>query len=108
VDSSQIRQVFINVILNAMEAMPQGGRFEIKASAKNESVIVDFTDSGCGIPDSVTGRIFDPLFTTKPRGIGLGLAMSKNIMDRHGGDMGVTSKEGKGTTFTVSLPTRVV
>jgi PAS domain S-box-containing protein len=108
VDSSQIRQVFINVILNAMEAMPQGGRFEIKASAKNESVIVDFADSGCGIPDSVMGRIFDPLFTTKPRGIGLGLAMSKNIMDRHGGDMGVTSKEGKGTTFTVSLPTRVV
>jgi len=108
VDASQIRQVFINVVLNGLEAMPEGGQFEISARSEDESVTVDFTDTGCGIPESVIDRIFDPLFTTKPRGVGLGLAMSKSIMDRHGGDMGVKSKEGKGTTFTVSLPTRAV
>jgi two-component system cell cycle sensor histidine kinase PleC len=108
VDASQIRQVFINVILNGLEAMPEGGQFGIKARSKDEVVTVDFTDTGCGIPESVMDKIFDPLFTTKPRGVGLGLAMSKSIMDRHSGEMEVKSKEGKGTTFTVSLPTRAV
>jgi PAS domain S-box-containing protein len=108
VDAAQIEQVFINVILNALEAMPKGGRLEIRTGSKDELVTVEFTDTGCGIPKSVMGKIFDPLFTTKPRGIGLGLAMSKSIMERHGGDIEVRSKEGKGTTFTVSLPTRVV
>jgi signal transduction histidine kinase len=108
VDGAQIRQVFINAILNALEAMPEGGRLEIRARSKAEFVMVGFADTGCGIPESVTDKIFDPLFTTKPKGIGLGLAMCKSIMERHGGDIGVKSKEGKGTTFTLSLPTRVV
>jgi PAS domain S-box-containing protein len=108
VDAAQIKQVFINVILNALEAMPKGGRLEIRAGSKDELVTVEFTDTGCGIPERVMGAIFDPLFTTKPKGIGLGLAMSKSIMERHGGDIGVKSKEGKGTTFTIFLPTRVV
>jgi len=108
VDAAQIQQVFINIILNALEAMPEGGRLEIRARNKAELVTVDFIDTGCGIPESVMGKIFDPLFTTKPKGIGLGLAMSKSIMERHGGDIGVKSKEGKGTTFTLSLPTRMV
>ncbi len=108
VDAVQIRQVFINIILNALEAMPEGGRLEIKARSKAEFVTVEFADTGCGIPESVRGKIFDPLFTTKPKGIGLGLAMSKSIMERHGGDIGVRSKEGKGTTLTLSLPTGAV
>ena len=108
VDAAQIRQVFINIILNALEAMPEGGRLEIRARSKAEFVTVEFADTGCGIPESVTDKIFDPLFTTKAKGIGLGLAMCKSIMERHGGDIGVKSKEGKGTTFTLSLPTRVV
>ena len=108
VDGAQIRQVFINAILNALEAMPEGGRLEIRARSKAEFVTVEFADTGCGIPESVTDKIFDPLFTTKPKGIGLGLAMCKSIMEGHGGDIGVKSKEGKGTTFTLSLPTRVV
>jgi signal transduction histidine kinase len=108
VDGAQIRQVFINAILNALEAMPEGGRLEIRARSKAEFVTVGFADTGCGIPESVTDKIFDPLFTTKPKGIGLGLAMCKSIMEGHGGDIGVKSKEGKGTTFTLSLPTRVV
>jgi len=108
VDAAQIRQVFINIILNALEAMPEGGRLEIRARSKAEFATVGFADTGCGIPESVTDKIFDPLFTTKPKGIGLGLAMCKSIMEGHGGDIGVKSKEGKGTTFTLSLPTRVV
>jgi len=108
VDGVQIRQVFINIILNALEAMPEGGRLEIRARSKGEFVTVEFADTGCGIPESVTAKIFDPLFTTKPKGVGLGLAMSKSIIERHGGDIGVRSKEGKGTTFTLLLPMRVV
>jgi len=107
VDGAQIQQVFINVILNALEAMPEGGRLEIRARSKEGLVTVEFTDSGGGISKSVMGKIFDPLFTTKPRGVGLGLAMSKSIMERHGGDIVVRSKEGKGTTFTIYLPTEV-
>jgi PAS domain S-box-containing protein len=108
VDGGQIQQVFVNVILNALEAMPEGGRLEIRARGKGELVTAEFTDTGGGIPESVVGKIFEPLFTTKAKGIGLGLAMSKSIMERHGGDIGVKSKEGEGTTFTLSLPTRVV
>jgi PAS domain S-box-containing protein len=108
VDAGQIQQVFVNVILNALEAMPEGGRLEIRARGRDRLVTVEFTDTGSGIPESMLGKIFEPLFTTKAKGIGLGLAMSKNIMERHGGDIGVRSNEGKGTTFTLSLPTRVV
>lgn len=106
VDSGQIEQVFINIILNALEAMPEGGRLEIRTRAEADYVKVEFSDSGCGIPQSVIGKIFDPLFTTKAKGIGLGLALTKSIIERHGGDIGVTSQEGKGTTFILSLPTR--
>ena len=106
VDAGQIQQVFVNVILNALEAMPEGGRLEIRASSKDDLVTVECTDTGSGIPEAVVGKIFEPLFTTKAKGIGLGLAMSKSIMERHGGDIGVRSKEGEGTTFTLSLPTR--
>jgi PAS domain S-box-containing protein len=108
VDASQIQQVFVNVILNALEAMPESGRLEIRASSKDDFVTVECTDTGSGIPEAVAGKIFEPLFTTKAKGIGLGLAMSKNIMERHGGDIVVQSKEGEGTTFTISLPTRAV
>jgi PAS domain S-box-containing protein len=106
VDAGQIQQVFVNVILNALEAMPEGGRLEIRANSKDDFVTVECTDTGSGIPEAVVGKIFEPLFTTKAKGIGLGLAMSKNIMERHGGDIGVQSKDGEGTTFTISLPTR--
>jgi len=108
VDSTQIRQVFINVILNALEAMPDGGYLEIRARSKGGLVTVEFTDTGCGIPESVVDKIFDPLFTTKPKGVGLGLAVCRSIIERHGGDIGIKSKEGEGTTFSLSLPTRVV
>ena len=108
VDGSQIQQVFANIILNAIEAMPEGGRLEIIARSKDDFVQVRFTDTGCGIPQSIISKIFDPLFTTKAKGIGLGLAMCKSTLERHGGDIQVETEEGKGTTFTISLPTKEV
>ena len=69
---------------------------------------VEFSDTGCGIPASAINKVFDPLFTTKAKGIGLGLSVCKSILERHGGDIQVRSKEGKGTTFTVSLPAQEI
>lgn len=108
VDAEQVRQVFVNIILNAVQAMPEDGRLGIIAKSKGEFVEVKFTDTGGGIPESAINKIFDPLFTTKAKGIGLGLPMCKSTIERHGGGIGVESKEGEGTTFTVSLPTRAV
>jgi len=108
VDAEQVQRVFVNVIFNAVEAMPQGGRLGIRARSKGEFVEVEFTDTGCGILKSAINKIFDPLFTTKAKGIGLGLPMCKSTIERHGGGIGVESKEGEGTTFTVSLPTQAV
>ena len=86
--------------------MPEGGRLDIRARSKVEFVEVEFADSGSGIPEPVINRIFDPLFTTKAKGVGLGLSVCKNILERHGGDIRVASKVGRGTTFTMSLPTQ--
>jgi PAS domain S-box-containing protein len=106
VDADQVRQVFINIVLNALQAMPDGGRLGIRARSKGEFVEVEFSDNGSGIPTSAIKKIFDPLFTTKAKGIGLGLSVCKSILERHGGDIWVESKVGSGSTFTVSLPTR--
>ena len=108
VDGEQIKQVFHNIALNAMQAMPEGGRLDIKASDKGKFVEVEFIDTGGGIPDSVKKKIFDPLFTTKAKGVGLGLSVCKTIIEHHEGDIKVESKEGEGTTFTLSLPTEKI
>jgi signal transduction histidine kinase len=108
VDGEQIKQVFINIILNALQAMPEGGRLEIKASDKGQFVEVEFTDTGGGIPDEIKNKIFDPLFTTKAKGVGLGLSVCKTIMERHRGEIRVESQVGQGATFTISLPAQGV
>jgi signal transduction histidine kinase len=104
VDGEQIKQVVVNIVLNALQAMPEGGRLEIRASAKGRFVEVEFTDTGGGIPEEIKGKIFDPLFTTKAKGVGLGLSVCKTIMERHQGEIRVKSRVGKGATFTISLP----
>lgn len=115
-DEGQISQVFHNIIINATQAMPDGGILAI--SALNEIlpqtnpmmlpagsyIKISFTDQGCGIPDDVAKKIFDPYFTTKPTGNGLGLASVHSIINRHCGYIGVSSIIGKGTTFTIHLP----
>jgi len=105
-DANQIQQVFMNILLNAADAMPAGGTLTITSNLDDSFVQVRFTDTGIGIPEKNLNRIFDPFFTTKAdkKGTGLGLAVSYGIIDRHRGQIDVQSEEGKGTTFTIRLP----
>ena len=104
-DPDQLSQVFGNLILNAIQAMPEGGRLVVKSEAPSpERVTVSFTDTGAGMDEETLGKVFEPLFTTKAKGIGLGLALTKMFIDSHGGNIEVESEVGKGTTSTVSLP----
>jgi two-component system NtrC family sensor kinase len=105
-DANQIQQVFMNILLNAADAMPAGGTLTITSNPEDSFVQVRFADTGIGIPENNLNRIFDPFFTTKAdkKGTGLGLAVSYGIIDRHRGQIDVQSEEGKGTTFTIKLP----
>ena len=109
VDPDQIQQVFVNIILNAAEAMTKGGTLMIRSSVTpdGQSVIVSFADTGPGIPEAVRERIFDPFFTTKEHGTGLGLSISYGIVEQHGGSVSVDSIPGRGATFTIHLPVSV-
>lgn len=104
VDSQQIVQVLINLVTNAYQAMPEGGRLTIGAQVRGDRVALAVTDTGCGIPQENMGRLFEPLFTTRARGIGLGLVTSKNLVEANGGSIEVQSEVGKGSTFTIVLP----
>jgi signal transduction histidine kinase/ActR/RegA family two-component response regulator len=112
VDPSQIGQVLHNVLLNARQAMPDGGIIEVRAEnvsleapgGPERRVRITVLDYGCGIPADVLPRIFDPYFTTKPEGTGLGLATSYAIVNKHGGSLAVRSKPGSGTVVTIDLP----
>ena len=104
-DPDQLAQVFGNVALNAVQAMPEGGQLVIKSEAPSpaEWVIVSFTDTGVGMDEETMGKVLEPLFTTKPKGIGLGLALTKLLVEAHGGTIEVESAVGKGSIFTVKL-----
>ncbi len=103
-----LRQVFLNLIRNALDALMPGGRISITTSCDDERFIIEFTDGGTGIAAQNISRIFEPFFTTKKavnkRGTGLGLTICYNIIKHHGGSIAVSSKEGQGTTFTIMLP----
>lgn len=104
-DPNQLKQVFVNIINNAIHAMPEGGKLHIITSSLNDTISVVFNDTGEGIPGDVLPRIFEPFFTTKrEKGTGLGLSISYRIIQDHGGRIDVESEEGKGTTFTIRLP----
>ena len=104
-DAAQLGHVFSNLILNAYQAMPSGGRLTIRAEAcDREWAVVRFADTGDGISKDSLPKVFEPLFTTKATGIGLGLALSKTLVERHGGSIDIDSEPGKGTTLTVRLP----
>jgi GAF domain-containing protein/DNA-binding response OmpR family regulator len=101
----ELREVFINLVVNALEAMPAGGRCELALRRLDDAVEVDVIDTGCGMHEEVRQRVFEPFFTTKDqRGNGLGLALAWGIVTRHGGTIDVSSTVGQGTTFTVRLP----
>jgi PAS domain S-box-containing protein len=104
-DPDQLTQAFGNLILNAIQAMPEGGRLVVKSDVTGPNqVTMTFADTGVGIPQEKMKKIFEPLFTTKAKGIGLGLALAKLLIEAHGGTIEVKSEVDKGTTFTVSLP----
>ncbi|MEE9193370.1 MAG: ATP-binding protein [Thermodesulfobacteriota bacterium] len=98
--------VFSNIVNNSIDAMPDGGELKITSTRKNDNNIIKFSDTGVGIPNNIQQRIFDPFFTNKENGTGtgLGLAICMDIITRCGGNISVDSKEGKGTTVTVSIP----
>ena len=107
-NASQLKQVFMNIVVNAAEAMHGSGILTITTSQApdRKTVLIEFTDTGEGIPEENLSRIFDPFFTTKDvgKGTGLGLATSYGIVEEHGGKISVKSKVGEGTTFTIELP----
>lgn len=103
-DSLQLQQVFLNLIVNASHAMPDGGTLTIKTMVKDGDLEINFTDTGCGIPERNLSKLFEPFFTTKEDGTGLGLSIAYGIIKAHKGDIQVKSEEGKGTTFTIILP----
>ena len=113
VDANHIKQVFLNIITNAIHAMPSGGKLTIGISgtasgAANQMLRVSFSDTGTGMDEEKKARIFDPFFTTKQagKGTGLGLAVAQRIVAEHGGEITVESEPDKGATFTITLPAR--
>ncbi|MFT4415208.1 PAS domain S-box protein [Fredinandcohnia humi] len=103
-DDNQIKQVFINLIKNSIDAMAKGGNIYIQTKVTDEKIIVTFVDEGCGISKSILSRIGEPFYTTKEKGTGLGLMVSYNIIENHNGKITVESEENKGTTFEITLP----
>jgi signal transduction histidine kinase len=104
IDPDQMRQVFVNLIMNACQAMKDGGRLTIRTRKENGMVHVTFKDTGLGIKDEYKERIFEPLFTTRSEGVGMGLAVSKAIVERNDCKIDFRSKEGEGTEFFVLMP----
>jgi signal transduction histidine kinase len=104
-DPDQLERVFDNLIRNAIQAMPEGGQLVVRSTvAGSNGVAISFTDTGPGIPSENLEKVFDPLFTTKTKGIGLGLALVKNLVEANEGVVEVQSKVGAGSTFMVRLP----
>ena len=103
-DGEQLRRAIANLIKNADEAMPEGGELTVAASARNGVVEMLIHDTGGGIANENVTKVFDPLFTTKTKGIGLGLAIVGEVIQKHNGTIDVASAPGEGTTFTVKLP----
>jgi two-component system, sporulation sensor kinase E len=104
--ADRIQQVFLNLVLNALDAMPEGGQLKVGTSHDevSDEVRVTFTDEGPGIPADLLGCLYDPFFSTKPEGMGLGLFVSQNIVQEHRGRIEVETEVGVGTTFAVCLP----
>jgi signal transduction histidine kinase len=106
VDVEKVKRAFLNIIKNAFDAMPQGGKLTITSAEANGNVKVEFADTGTGIGEAAMEKLWSGPFTTKAKGIGLGLPISKRIVEAHGGSISVESEAGRGTAFTVTLPIR--
>ncbi len=104
VDVEKMKRVFVNLIRNAIEAMPRGGKLTVTSKEANGTIRITFTDTGVGMTKEMVERMCTPLFTTKAKGMGLGLPICKRIIEAHGGNVGVESTVGKGTKFTLTIP----
>jgi len=103
-DREKLKQVMINLVVNALEAMREGGTLKVSVAPAEGCVVVVFADTGPGIDPAVLGKVFEPFFTTKEAGTGLGLSIVRKIVDQHGGRVSIDSERGKGTRVTVELP----
>ena len=106
-DSNLIKQAILNIIINAEQAMENGGELMIRTSKDKKYIQIDITDTGPGIPKDIIGKIFQAYFSTKKTGTGLGLPTAKRIIEDHRGTISVQSEEGKGTNFSITLPTNL-
>jgi len=104
--TNQMRQVMLNILRNAKEAMPKGGTLTVRTVREGEMVMIHIQDTGIGIPEKIRDKVFEAFFTTKQKvkGVGLGLSVCYGIIKDHGGEIKIESEEGKGTTFIISLP----
>jgi two-component system sensor histidine kinase AtoS len=111
IDPMQVEQALVEVVSNALDAMPAGGKLRITASAApiggNPGVVIEIADTGAGIPAHVIPSVFDPFFTTRPDGTGLGLAVAKRFIEQNGGAVAIVSAPGEGTTIRLHLPVAV-
>lgn len=108
-DSDQLQQVFINLINNSLDAMPEGGNLKVSTAASLSDVVVELSDTGEGIPKDRIDEVFDPLFSTKQgRGTGLGLTIVKQIITAHGGQINVESEQDRGATFRITIPCKAI
>jgi signal transduction histidine kinase len=106
VDEKKMKRVFVNIIKNAVAAMPKGGKLTISSRKANGAVEISFTDTGMGMSKEVLEKLWTPFFTTKAKGLGLGLPICKRIVEAHDGKITVNSVLNKGTTFTVTVPVK--
>ncbi len=106
-DADMLYQAFLNILINAMQAMPEGGRISVNVYSRNGDLAVQFEDEGKGIEDEVMEKIWDPFFTTKEKGTGLGLGIVKKLIELHGGDLNIENRPGGGARVTVKLPAKI-
>jgi signal transduction histidine kinase len=106
-DAPRLEKVFAIIIKNAVDAQPEKGIIKIQNILKEQDVEMAFTDSGRGIPENILPKLFSPLVTTKAKGMGMGLAICKRIVEAHGGKIAVESAVDKGTTITINLPIKL-
>jgi two-component system sensor histidine kinase AtoS len=103
-DPFHLQQIMMNLVLNAMQAMPEGGQLTLRVSFVGDRVHIDVSDTGAGIEADVLSRITDPFYTTRAEGTGLGLAITRQLVELNHGELAFSSQPGRGTTVTVSLP----
>jgi signal transduction histidine kinase len=104
-DEEKMKLAFAKLVENAFDAMPDGGTLTVKSTKVKDGVAISFSDTGAGIPNEIMKKLWSPLFTTKAKGMGLGLAICKRIVEAHGGTISAESSIGKGSTFVITIPT---